>query len=133
MSFERSTDLDACPKLQGHGDADSPGSAMCVPVTVLGTPMGVVHTTGPAGQLPSASARAAVEALAEQAGSRIGVLRAMAASELQATTDPLTGLLNRRSLEAELTAFRERHAEYAVAFIDLDHFKVLTTRTGTRR
>ena len=103
---------------------------MCVPVTVLGTPMGVVHTAGPAGQLPGASARAAVEALAEQAGSRIGVLRAMAASELQATTDPLTGLLNRRSLEAELTALRDRHAEYAVAFIDLDHFKVLNDTHG---
>ena len=75
---------------------------MCVPVTVLGTPMGVLHTVGAEGELPSATERVAVEAVAEQAGSRIGVLRAMAASELQATTDPLTGLLNRRSLEAEL-------------------------------
>ncbi len=128
MTFERSSDLDSCPKLR-----DRPGgacSAMCVPVTVLGTPMGVLHTVGVEGELPSDAERAAVEAVAEQAGSRIGVLRAMAASELQATTDPLTGLLNRRSLEAELTLLRDRHAEFAVAFIDLDHFKELNDTYG---
>jgi len=130
MVFERSTDLDACPKLHDRSSAGAAQSAMCVPVTVLGTPMGVVHTTGAAGQTPTGPERVAVEALAEQAGSRIGVLRAMAASELQATTDPLTGLLNRRSLEAELTAMRDRHAEYAIAFIDLDHFKALNDTHG---
>lgn len=128
MTFERSTDLDACPKLRDR--ADGPCSAMCVPVTVLGTPMGVLHTVGESGVLPTATERAAVEAVAEQAGSRIGVLRAMAASELQATTDPLTGLLNRRSLEAELAALQERDADFAVAFIDLDHFKELNDTYG---
>lgn len=128
MTFARSTDLDACPKLRER--PDGAGSAMCVPVTVLGTPMGVLHTVGAEGELPSATERVAVEAVAEQAGSRIGVLRAMAASELQATTDPLTGLLNRRSLEAELSALADRHAEFAVAFIDLDHFKVLNDTYG---
>jgi diguanylate cyclase (GGDEF)-like protein len=128
MTFERSTDLDACPHLRDRPDGDC--SAMCVPVTVLGTPMGVLHTVGAPGELPSAVERAALESVAEQAGSRIGVLRAMAASELQATTDPLTGLLNRRSLEAELAALRDRHAEFAVAFIDLDHFKSLNDTYG---
>ncbi len=128
MTFERSTDLDACPRLRERPGGAS--SAMCVPVTVLGTPMGVLHTVGESGELPSASERAAVEAVAEQAGSRIGVLRAMAASELQATTDPLTGLLNRRSLEAELSTLQDRHAEFAVAFIDLDHFKALNDTYG---
>lgn len=128
MTFERSDDLDACPQLRDRPDGAC--SAMCVPVTVLGTPMGVLHTVGEEGQLPAHGVRAAVEAVAEQAGSRIGVLRAMAASELQATTDPLTGLLNRRSLEAELRALRDRHGEFAVAFIDLDHFKSLNDTHG---
>ncbi len=128
IAFESSTELDACPKLRNRPGGDS--SALCVPVTVLGTPMGVVHTTGPVGAKPSASERTAIEALAEQAGSRIGVLRAMASSELQATTDPLTGLLNRRSLEAELATLRERNGDFAVAFMDLDHFKELNDTYG---
>ena len=40
------------------------------------------------------------ELIARKAGDRIGMLRAFARSETQAHTDPLTGLLNRRSLEA---------------------------------
>jgi diguanylate cyclase (GGDEF)-like protein len=128
MVFEHSDDLDACPHLRARSGGAC--SAMCVPVTVLGTPMGVLHSVGPEGERPTARARSEVEAVAEQAGSRIGVLRAMAASELQATTDPLTGLLNRRSLEAEMASLRDRHADYAVAFIDLDHFKSLNDTHG---
>jgi diguanylate cyclase (GGDEF)-like protein len=71
-----------------------------------------------------------MEALAEQAGLRIGVLRAMASSQLQATTDPLTGLLNRRSLEADLSVLHSGDHRFAVAFIDLDHFKVLNDTFG---
>jgi diguanylate cyclase (GGDEF)-like protein len=128
LLFEDSRDLDACPRLKDR--PDGPCSALCVPVTVLGTPMGVVHTTAAVGAGPTGHDRRGIEALAEQAGSRIGVLRAMAASELQATTDPLTGLLNRRSLETELSRFRDQGTEYAVAFLDLDHFKELNDTFG---
>jgi diguanylate cyclase (GGDEF)-like protein len=127
LSFADSHHLDACPRLK---DRDGACSALCVPVTVLGTPMGVLHVTGPSGAPPTGHTRDGLEALAEQAGSRIGVLRAMAASELQATTDPLTGLLNRRSLEAELSRLRDHGVEYSVAFLDLDHFKQLNDTFG---
>lgn len=133
LAFESSAELDSCPRLAEHSLSDHNGepiSAMCVPVTVLGTPMGVLHVTGEVSHPPDASQRAGAEILAEQAGSRIGVLRAMAASQLQATTDPLTGLLNRRSLEAELQAMREQGTEFAVAFLDLDHFKDLNDTFG---
>jgi diguanylate cyclase (GGDEF)-like protein len=128
MNFANSTDLDACPRLRHRPDGEC--SALCVPVTVLGTPMGVLHTTAPLDQPGTEAARARLEALAEQAGSRIGVLRAMASSELQATTDPLTGLLNRRRLEAALTTLHERDSDFAVAFFDLDHFKELNDTFG---
>lgn len=105
-------------------------SATCMPVTILGTPMGVIHTTGEVESLPSVAEVGDLEALAEQAGYRIGVLRAMASSQLQATTDPLTGLLNRRSLEAELDEIGEGHGEFAAAFLDLDHFKDLNDTFG---
>ena len=128
MSFESSEDLDACPQLR-----DRPGgacSALCVPVTVLGTPMGVLHVLGENGSPPGIDQRLGLEATAEQAGMRIGILRAMASSQLQATTDPLTGLLNRRSLEEELTRMRTDGEDYAVAFLDLDHFKQINDTFG---
>lgn len=128
LSFDDSTALDACPHLRRRGDAGC--SALCVPVTVLGTPMGVLHTTGEQGSAPTSELRHQLESLAEQAGSRIGVLRAMAASQLQASTDPLTGLLNRRSLEEQLASLQSRGSAFAVAFLDLDHFKDLNDTFG---
>jgi diguanylate cyclase (GGDEF)-like protein len=128
MVFPDSQQLDACPRLR-----ERPGgacSALCVPVTVLGTPMGVIHTTSAPHEPPGSTVRNSLEAIAEQAGSRVGVLRAMATSELQATTDPLTGLLNRRSLEEHFTGMSERQDRYALAFCDLDHFKRLNDTHG---
>lgn len=128
MAFTDSAELDACPRLRDR--PDGPCSALCVPVTVLGTPMGVIHTAAAPHDPPGTVVRSALEAIAEQAGSRIGVLRAMATSELQATTDPLTGLLNRRSLEDQLGELTERRARFTVAFCDLDHFKRLNDTHG---
>jgi diguanylate cyclase (GGDEF)-like protein len=128
MEFADSSELDACPRLRDR--PTGPCSALCVPVTVLGTPMGVIHTTAGLEDPPGPVERSALEAIAEQAGSRIGILRAMATSELQATTDPLTGLLNRRSLEEQLGELAERGARFTVAFCDLDHFKRLNDTHG---
>ncbi len=40
-----------------------------------------------------------------------------------ATTDPLTGLLNRRGLDGELSALRLTEQPFVVALLDVDHFK----------
>ena len=49
--------------------------------------------------------------LAGQAGARIGTVRAFEKTQLQASTDGLTGLVNRRTLESELRgAVQERPA-----------------------
>ena len=45
-------------------------------------------------------------------------------------TDPLTGLLNRRSLQAEVTARCETRERFGVLFMDLDHFKSVNDRYG---
>ena len=52
------------------------------------------------------------------------------ASETQAQTDPLTGLLNRRSLENSVRDLRREGVPYALAYGDLDHFKVLNDTHG---
>src|SRR5262249_15829817 len=45
-----------------------------------------------------------------------------------ATTDPLTGLGNRRSFQDGLTAAVEHGATFALLIVDLDHFKAINDR-----
>jgi diguanylate cyclase (GGDEF)-like protein len=127
LTFDTNRNLAACPRLASRQDDVS---ALCVPVTILGTPMGVIHMTGEAGEVSAETKRPALESIAIQAGTRVGVLRAMASSELAATTDPLTGRLNRRSTEGRLRDIALEGKKYAVAFVDLDNFKRLNDTAG---
>lgn len=45
-------------------------------------------------------------------------------------TDPLTGLLNRRSLQAEILSRCQSGDRFGVLFMDLDHFKSVNDRFG---
>lgn len=128
LTFDSSESMSACPRLAER--SGSPVAAVCVPVTILGTPMGVMHLTSAVGEMHAALKREPLESVAIQAGTRIGVLRAMASSELAATTDPLTGRLNRRSTESRLRDIALEGKRYAVAFVDLDHFKKLNDSAG---
>jgi diguanylate cyclase (GGDEF)-like protein len=130
LLFPNSDSLGACPRLRDRGRLDHACSATCVPVTVLGTPMGVIHTVGEEGEVLDDQTIEMMEGLARQAGSRIGVLRAMASSELQAATDPLTGLANRRRLQVEVGRARDSNDAYAVVLADLDRFKDLNDTYG---
>jgi diguanylate cyclase (GGDEF)-like protein len=58
------------------------------------------------------------------------MLRAFEKSEIQARTDPLTGLWNRRSLENRVRDLRREGTSYALAYGDLDHFKELNDTHG---
>jgi diguanylate cyclase (GGDEF)-like protein len=68
--------------------------------------------------------------LAKLAGARIGLLRVMAETQLQASTDTLTGLLNRRSFSERVHAIPAHLYPVAMAMADLDHFKVLNDTYG---
>lgn len=54
----------------------------------------------------------------------------MAETELQAATDSLTGLLNRRSLENRARMLRDARTSCAVVMADLDYFKELNDTHG---
>ena len=127
LTFESSRALDACPFLK---DQQSPCSATCVPVSVSGVTVGVVHATGPHLSPPGPDGRGALELVARRASDRIGVMRAFARSEAQASTDALTGLSNRRSLENAARRLTSNGTPYALAFGDLDHFKVVNDTFG---
>jgi diguanylate cyclase (GGDEF)-like protein len=127
--FDRSDALGACPRLVER--SEEPCSAVCVPITILGTPTAVIHATAPVGAgCWTDEVVDQLEGISVHVGARLGVLRAMAKSQLQAETDPLTGLLNRRAMEERVRALRRAERPFALAMADLDHFKRLNDRFG---
>lgn len=126
--FPTSDALDACPHLRNRPAGAM--SATCVPLTVLGSPVGVVHRADADRSVMAELLLDEFETLADVVGSRLSILRAMATNERQANTDPLTGVRNRRSLGDELNALDRAGERYAVAFADLDHFKDLNDTFG---
>jgi diguanylate cyclase (GGDEF)-like protein len=96
----------------------------------MGQTVGVLHGTAPDGSPPTEQVSVTMEQLAVRMGDRLGVIRAFQRSETQATTDPLTGLLNRRNLEEQVAAMLRAGRMLTVAFGDLDHFKQLNDTHG---
>ena len=120
--------LNACPKLLGRmGGALS---AACVPVNFMGRALGVLHVAGAKGKPPNAEQIAQLTALGVHAGNRIGTLRAFERSQLQASTDSLTGLTNRRVAEEVLANLLAVDSAFAVVMADLDFFKRLNDTMG---
>lgn len=127
LHFDDMRALDVCPRL---GRPDSGGAVLCVPVSVLGSTTGVIHIARREAVAFEQRDLTTAAGVAQQLGSRLGMLSAMEQSELQASTDPLTGLLNRRSLENHVRALIADHVPFAVALADLDHFKDLNDTYG---
>ncbi len=120
--------LDACPRLQGK--AGRRCSAVCVPLSIGGHAMGVIHTRSDAGDPPDEATISRLESVAAETGIRLGMIRALESSERAAATDPLTGLLNRRSMEARARRFAAESRPYSVVIADIDHFKRLNDNHG---
>ena len=68
--------------------------------------------------------------LAEEFGSALERMDLDAALELRATTDPLTGMANRRVWREELPGIMAGAGPFCVALLDLDHFKVYNDTHG---
>ncbi len=119
--FAHSGALDACPYLDDR--PGGPCSAACIPLSIGGKSIGIVHVTAAPGAPPGPETVERLEIVARKTGDRIGMLRAFSQSETEAHTDQLTGLLNRRSLEDEVHRIVDSGQTYTVAYGDLDHFK----------
>lgn len=125
LSFSTSSSINACPHLRGRDC-----SANCVPLSFMGRSMGVLHVVGPDGEPLDGIELDKMVALAAQTSAQLGTLRAFAKAQLQASTDGLTGLINRRTAEEELARWLERDEVFALAVVDLDHFKRLNDAHG---
>lgn len=126
--FPDSDDLDACPKLRNRPQGRL--SALCVPVSIMGRTVGVIHATGDPQVEVEDDRVDDLATLAKLAGARIGLLRVMAETQLQASTDTLTGLLNRRAFSEQIGGVPPHLHPIAVAMADLDHFKTLNDTYG---
>ncbi|MGL6350313.1 MAG: diguanylate cyclase [Aeromonas sp.] len=128
LIFPDSELMDACRKLRGRPGGTC--SAVCIPMTSMGKQAGVLHVSGAQGQVFDSETVSRLQSIASRASTRIAMLRAMQETQLQAETDGLTGLLNRRSLENQARALLSRKGPVSVAFCDLDHFKRLNDSFG---
>jgi diguanylate cyclase (GGDEF)-like protein len=125
MIFPESTAIDACPYLRGRAC-----SALCVPVSIAGNSVGVVHVTAVEGSPPSDEIKSDVEVVVRRASERLAMLRSLQVFEIEANSDSITGLLTRRSLQSQTRELRESGLSFAVAYGDLDHFKQLNDVFG---
>jgi diguanylate cyclase (GGDEF)-like protein len=128
LIFPSSQALNACPHLVGRSSGEL--SAACVAISITGRSSGVVHAMGPDGTPPDENDVRYLEITTRRASERIAMLRAFEKSETQARTDPLTGLWNRRSLENRVRELTRDQTPYALAYGDLDHFKILNDTHG---
>jgi diguanylate cyclase (GGDEF)-like protein len=127
-TFPNTHALDTCPSRRGRGGDDR--SALCVPVTFLGRALGVLHRVAEPDVEPGEEVVQRMRLLGGQTGATLGMLRVLARSQLQAATDALTGLLNRRSLLESVAHLEGGGRPYAVLMLDLDHFKQLNDLHG---
>jgi len=126
--FPDSENLDACPMLRDRAVGQCSG--ICVPVSIMGRTVGVLHAIGAVGEPVDDPSIQALQTLATQSGNRLGMLRVMAETQLQASTDGLTGLTNRRSFENQLRSRRSSGESFAFVMADLDRFKLLNDTHG---
>jgi len=96
----------------------------------MGGAMGVLHATGEVGWRPSRAKIGELGVMARQTAMRIGTIRSFARAEIQASTDVLTGLPNRRATDDRLGEFLASRERGSVAMADLDHFKQLNDTYG---
>lgn len=99
-------------------------------LSFMGRPLGVLHATGPAGIPPAPEVQRQLVTLSRHTGMRIGTVRAFTKTELQASTDGLTGLLNRRTVENGVRNLIRTGCRFALVMIDLDRFKLLNDTFG---
>lgn len=126
--FDDSESVHSCPKMRGRPEGRC--AAVCVPVTISARQVGVIHmSTSVESPVPLDQVQR-IRSLAGRVGARLETLRAIEHSMKEAATDGLTGLPNRRQLEAEVAALVESETPFVMVIADLDKFKRLNDTYG---
>jgi diguanylate cyclase (GGDEF)-like protein len=108
-------------------------AGIAAPITVAGNLWGALGASYGPGPMPT-GAEARLERFASLVGLAISNAEAWDRLERHASTDPLTGLANRRAFDERLSAEVARAQRYerdlSLALIDLDHFKAVNDLHG---
>lgn len=126
--FDSSESINSCPMLKGR--PSGPISAVCVPLTFNSAALGVVHVTAPNHLPPETRTQDQFIDLATQTATHIGTLRTLEVTRQQASTDTLTGLANRRVIEARAGQLLRQGMPFVLVLADLDRFKAINDRFG---
>jgi diguanylate cyclase (GGDEF)-like protein len=114
--------ISRCPRLRNDDQC-----VTCALVQVTGRTTAVAQLLG---YEPARTQFEDLEALGLALGARLGVVRNLARRTLEAGTDPLTGLANRRILSDRLARLDRSDTAYTVVVADIDHFKQLNDTHG---
>ncbi len=124
-----------CPHLKVHTDTatDAPAiGSRCMPLSAQGETLGILYLR--LRQAPSERQSELALALAKQLSLAIANQQLQATLRIQSIQDPLTGLFNRRYLEAsfgrELDRAARRQQPLALMMLDVDHFKRFNDEHG---
>ncbi len=127
--------LDASQDMVCNHIAPIPGKHLCIPLIAQGMTFGVLHLGVDATQAHDwENRREFATSVTEQLSISLANLRLRESLEQQSVRDPLTGLYNRRYLEAtierELSRALREQAALSVIMLDLDHFKAINDDHG---
>lgn len=115
-------------------DAQASGSLFCVPLLYQEQTIGVLNFSSPRIEAFSESDRALLTTVANHAALALANARLFQETLELSMTDGLTGVLNRRAMQArlELEWSRAQRDESAigVVMLDIDHFKVYNDQHG---
>ena len=117
-----------------HFSGSIPDAYVCLPLAALGETLGILHISTESSEQLSASRLAMIQQAGEYAALRLANLRLREKLHDQSIRDPLTGLYNRRFLEAtleqELHRSGRHHTGLGVIMADIDKFKVFNDSFG---
>ncbi len=110
------------------------GDLRVLPLTAQGEVTGLLVVAVPHGERLRPHTKDALDVVCDIAGLALAGARLFFSVEHQATTDGLTGLINRRTLDAQfdVAILRSRRAQQPLAaiLVDVDHFKQVNDTYG---
>ncbi|HEX4606537.1 MAG TPA: sensor domain-containing diguanylate cyclase, partial [Candidatus Angelobacter sp.] len=117
-----------------HFAGSIPDFYTCLPLAALGETLGILHISASSAELFTGARLAMIQQGGEYAALRLANLRLREKLHDQSIRDPLTGLYNRRFLEAtleqELHRSSRHHTGLGVIMADIDKFKLFNDSFG---
>jgi diguanylate cyclase (GGDEF)-like protein len=117
-----------------HFSGSIPEAYVCLPLAALGETLGILHISATNSADFTATTLAMIQQAGEYAALRLANLRLREKLHDQSIRDPLTGLYNRRFLEAtleqELHRSGRHHTGLGIIMADIDKFKSFNDSFG---